>query len=183
MAEVKLGADDLELRIQNFVRALNPRLLLVNVCGPRFERPEIREFRVGLGGGYTEKYGQTHHEAPAWPELQECFEQDSRVLAALAEASELGLHGRFGGDAEYNMHVFQYIFDVADEACTLIRKRAFQDKVSFPGDESIWQERFDLYLKQEWTKDNKKRERYRKDFDLVDWPSPPPELWPLRRLE
>jgi hypothetical protein len=183
MTDFELGADDVELRIHNFVRALNPRQLLVNVCGPQFERPERREFRVGLGGGYTEKYGQTHDEAPAWPKLQGRLEQDSRMQAALAEARELGLHGRFGGDAEHNMHVFQCIFDVAEDACARIRKRAFQDKVLFPGDESVWQQRFDLYLKQEWTRDDAERERYRKDFDLVAWPSPPRELWPLRRLE
>lgn len=161
MPEFEFSNDELERRVQNFLRALHPRQLLVNVCGPAFENPGRREFRIGLGGGYSDGYGRSHKEAPAWPLLRAFFENDTRVQSALREAERLGLHGRFGGDAEHNLHVFQYIFDVADHACMLIRQRAFQDKSHFPGDEADWEQRFDLYLQQNWTKDNIQREYYR----------------------
>jgi hypothetical protein len=53
----------------------------------------------------------------------------------------------------------------------------------FPGDHAEWQRKFDLYLKQNWTRDDELRERYRAEEELVDWPPPPPEVWPLTPIE
>ena len=136
MPEFQFSSEELESRLQNVLRALHPRQLLENVCGPAFERPGTRDFRIGLGGGYSDGWGQRHAEANAWPVLRAFFENDPRMRSALRGAESLGLHGRFGGDQEHNMHVFQYIFDVDDNACVFIRRRAFQNKIHFPGDET-----------------------------------------------
>ena len=178
MSDFKFSDEALVKHAQNFLRALHPHQLLVNVCGPIFERPALREFRIGLGGGYTSGYGGSHTQAHAWPVLQAFFENDTQVQNALREAENLGLCGKFGEDQEHNMHVLQYIFDVEHDACVRIRQRAFQDKSHFPGDEAAWQQKFDLYLQQNWTKDVVQREHYRSQFELVVWPQPPRHLWP-----
>lgn len=183
MSDPEFSLEVMQLRAENFVRALHVRQLLVNVCGPRFERPERREFRVGLGGGYTSGYGKRHEESSAWAALRMFLEHDARVQDALRNAESLGLRGKFGGNQEYNLHVFEYIFEVADAACDLIRERAFGDSTLFPGDKEDWQRRFDLYLRQNWTRDDDVRNQYRTEYELVDWPSPPRELWPLRNLQ
>lgn len=174
------SAAELERRTENFLRAIDVRHLLVNVCGPCFEQPELRIFRVGIGGGYTDKYGGRHEEEPQWPRLQEYILGDKRVQAALVTASKLGLHsGRFAQEQFNAAHGLHYVFTVSDDACLRIRARAFADKRLFPGDDAEWQRKFELYLKQNWTRDAELRRRYRAEEDLVDWPPPPPEIWPL----
>ena len=58
----------------------------------------------------------------------------------------------------------------------------FKPKRMFPGDDADWQRKFDLYLKQNWTRDDELRARYRAEEDVVDWPPAPPEFWPLKPL-
>ena len=171
----------MERRAENFVRALHVRILLVNVCGPSFERPGTSEHWVVLGGGYVEEYGGTHEEARAWPSFKAFLRNRPDVIAAIKDAERLGLlRARFVETGEHRTHAFYCRFDLAEDACERIRARAFMDKSMFPGDTREWQDKFDLYLKQNWIWDNAERERWRTEFPLVDWPSPPKELWQIR---
>ena len=171
----------MERRAENFVRSLHVQQLLVNICGPSFERPEKREHWKALGGGYTEKYGDQHEEAPAWPSLKAFLRDRPDVIAAIKDAERLGLlRARFVESGDHKLHAFYCIFDLAEDACERIQARAFADKARFPGDTREWQDKFDLYLKQNWIWDNAERERWRTEFPPVDWPSPPKETWPIR---
>ena len=167
-------------RAENFVRALNVRQLLINICGPQYESPETREHWMALGGGYTAKYGSTHEEAPAWPSLKAYLRSRQDVISALEQAEKLGLlRAQFIESGEHSLHAFYCRFDLAKDVCERIRAKAFDDRTMFPGDPGEWQAKFDLYLKQNWIRDNETREAWRSKFPLVDWPSPPEHLWPV----
>lgn len=158
---------------------LHPRQLLVNVCGPVHSRPETKEHWLGIGGGYTKGYGTKHEDAAWWPELKNRLIKDAKVIGAFATAKSVGLvNGRIVESSEHNMHSLNCRFDLTKDAPDRIRAVAFSDKDQFPGDSEEWQQRFDLYLKQNWIRDDQEREFWRKSFPLVDWPSPPRELWP-----
>lgn len=176
----RLPEREIEQRAENFVRALHVRRLLINVCGPVYSRPETNEHWEAIGGGYTEGYGALHEEAPSWPSLEACFSSHPGVVKAIREAETLGLlNAHFASSGESNLHAFYCIFCLAEDACDRIRAKAFADRTMFPGNAEEWQEKFDLYLKQNWIRDAAERERWRTQYPLVDWPSTPKDLWPL----
>lgn len=183
LSKFKISKEDIAKRVENLSRTLHPLMLLVNVCGPAFDRPSGQQLRICVGGGRTDRFGHGHPEASAYPQLQTILESDERFQLAVRKANSLGLrNGRFERNGCYFEDTLEYVFDIDDQACNLIRNRAFKDKDQFPGDADVWEESFDLYLRQNWIKDHAKREYYRTKFGLVEWPPAPRELWDVNYM-
>ena len=151
---------------------LSPDKLLISLWGPWHSRGD-KEAWLPIGGGYG-GYGEIHPEADRWPAYERFLLAHPAFRSRWDRLKAAGLKGRFASFQEHNHHGFYLVFVIDERSLAAIQDLAKADAgVVTPGQSRDFDQRFDLYLKQNWTRDDAERNAWREREPLAEWPWTP----------
>jgi hypothetical protein len=152
---------------------LSPDRLLISLWGPWHSRGD-KEASLAIGGGYC-GYGETHPEADRWPVYELYLLANPAFRSRWDRLKAAGLKARFASFQEHNLHGFYIVIAINERSLAAIRELAKADAGAVTPEQSRdFDQRFDLYLKQNWIRDDAERDSWREREPLAEWPWAPP---------